>query len=137
MLALTAAGSVFEMDIAVHRFSVLSFFILRKFWSLLSLLSGCNLLGHSLGSDSNGPDEAQQLSSNCCDNLPLVFAGGTQFHIALVQPMLRLPSSLLIETASNHRRAFPGLLREAVPIKASDVSAPRGMLTSAVTGQHH
>ena len=35
MLALAAAGSVFEMEVTVHRFSVLSFFLLRKFLSLL------------------------------------------------------------------------------------------------------
>src|ERR1700751_1706852 len=83
------------MEVTVHRFSGLSFFLLRKFLSLLWLSSGCNLLlGNSLGSDSNGPDKAQQLSGYCCDNLPLVFARCAQFPIALVQPMLRLPRNL-------------------------------------------
>jgi hypothetical protein len=96
VLALAAAGSVFEMDVSVHRFSVLSFFLLREFLSLLRMLSGCNLLlGNSLGSDSNGPDKAQQLSGYCCDNLPLVLAGCAQFHIPLMQPVLRLPRNLL------------------------------------------
>jgi hypothetical protein len=31
VLAPAAAGSVFEMDVSVHRFGVLSFFLLRKF----------------------------------------------------------------------------------------------------------
>jgi hypothetical protein len=95
VLALAAAGSVFEMDVSVHRFGVLSFFLLRKFWSLLRLLSGCNLLlGNSLGSGSNSPYKAQQLSGYCCDNLPLVLAGCAQFHIPLMQPVLRLPRNL-------------------------------------------
>ena len=93
MLALAAAGSVFEMDVSVHRFGVLSFF--RKFLSLLWLLSGCNLLpGNSLGSGSNSPDKAQQFTGNCRDYLPLALAGCTQFHIPLVQPVLRLPRNL-------------------------------------------
>jgi hypothetical protein len=93
VLALAAAGSVFEMDVSVHRFGVLSFF--RKFLSLLWLLSGCNLLpGNSLGSGSNSPDKAQQLSGYCCDNLPLVLAGRAQFYIPLMQPVLRLPRNL-------------------------------------------
>ena len=37
MLALAAAGSVFEMDVSVHRFSVLSFFLLRKFLGVVRL----------------------------------------------------------------------------------------------------
>src|SRR5271170_6430589 len=83
------------MDVSVHRFGVLSFFLLRKFWPLLWLLSGCNLLlGNSLGSGSNSPDKAQQLSGYCCDNLPLVLAGCAQFHIPLMQPVLRLPRNL-------------------------------------------
>ena len=95
MLALAAAGSVFEMDVSFHRFSVLSFFLLRKFLSLLWLLSGCNLLlGDSLCSGSNCPDEAQQFTCNCCDDLPLVLAGCTQFHIPLVKPVLRFPGNL-------------------------------------------
>src|ERR1700727_2372092 len=49
VLALAAAGSVFEMDVSVHRIGVLIFSFFKKFcfW----LLSGSNLLpGNSLGS---------------------------------------------------------------------------------------
>ncbi len=69
--------------------------ILRKFLSLLWFLSGCKLLlGNSLGSGSNGPDEAQQFTGNCRDDLPLVLAGCAQFHITLVQAVLRFPRNL-------------------------------------------
>ena len=75
MLALAAAGSVFEMDVSVHRFSVLSFSFLGSV-VLLWLLSGCNLLpGDRLGSGSYSPNKAEQLSGDCCDNLSLVLAG--------------------------------------------------------------
>src|SRR5205814_2828588 len=68
---------------------------LRKFLSLLWLFSGCNLLaGNSLGSGSNSPYKAKQLSGYCSDNLPLVLAGCAQSHIPLVQPVLRLPRNL-------------------------------------------
>jgi hypothetical protein len=73
-------------------------------------LSGCNsLAGDSLGSGSNGPDKAQQLSGYCCNDLPLVLAGCAQFHIALVQPMLRLPCNLL------------GLFRDALLSSAQSI----------------
>ena len=95
MLALAAAGSVFEMDVSVHRFDVFSFSFMGSF-VLLWLLSGCNLLpGDRLGSGSDGPNKAQQLSGYCCDNLPLVLAGCAQSHVPLMQPVLRLPRNLL------------------------------------------
>ena len=73
----------------------LAFSFLGSFCLCFWLSSGCNLLfGNSLGSDSNGPDKTQQLSGYCCDNLPLVLAGCAQFHIALMQSMLRLPRDL-------------------------------------------
>src|ERR1700728_2054553 len=80
------------MDVSVHRCRSY-LFLFRKFCFLL--LSGCNLLrGDSLGSGSYSPDKAQQFSSYCCDNLPLVLAGRAQFYISLVQPVLRLPCNL-------------------------------------------
>ena len=51
-------------------------FLFRKVLSLLWFLSGCKLLaGNSLCSSANGPDEAQQFTGNCRDDLPLVLAG--------------------------------------------------------------
>jgi hypothetical protein len=68
VLALAAAGSVFEMDVSVHRFVVLG--LIRKCLLLRWVLSGCKLLpGDRLSSGSNGPDKAQQLSGYSCDNL--------------------------------------------------------------------
>ena len=67
------------------------------------------LPGDSLGSGSNSPDKAQQLSSYCCDNLPLVLAGRAQLHISLMQPVLRLPCNLL------------GLFRDALLSSAQTV----------------
>ena len=59
------------------------------------LLSGRDPLPDgSLCSGSYGPDEAQQFTGNCRDDLPLVLAGCTQFHIALVQAVLRFPRNL-------------------------------------------
>src|SRR5580700_177082 len=79
----------------VHRLDVSCVFVLRRFLSLLCFLSGCSLLaGESLCSDSDGPDEAQQFTGNCGDDLPLGLAGCAQLHTAFVQPMLRLPCNL-------------------------------------------
>ena len=95
MLALAAAGSVFEIGGTVHRLNVFALSFLGRFLSLLWFLSGCALLaGNSLCSGSDGPDEARQFTGNYRDDLPLVFAGSTQFHIALVQAVLRFPSNL-------------------------------------------
>ena len=92
MLAQPAAGSVLGIGDTVHRLNV--FFLVRKVLSLP--WSGCDLLlGASLCSGSNRPDEAQQFTSNCSSDLPLVLAGCTQFSIALVQPMLCLPRNFL------------------------------------------
>ena len=85
MLALAAAGSVFEIGGTVHRLNVFALSVLGKFLSLLWFLSGCKFLaGSSLGSGSNGPDKAEQLSGYCCDDLPLVLAGRAQLHISLM-----------------------------------------------------
>src|SRR4029453_7332701 len=63
--------------------------------SLLWFMSGCGLLpGDSLCSSSNRPNEAQQLTSNGSNNLPMVLAVCTQCRVALVQPMLCLPRNL-------------------------------------------
>src|SRR5271168_2242118 len=43
---------------------------------------------------ADGPDEAQQFTSDCCNDLSLVLAGSAQFHIALVQAVLRFPRNL-------------------------------------------
>ena len=45
----------------------------------------------SLGLDGDGPDEAQQFSSDCGHDLPLILACHGQLHVALVQAILRLP----------------------------------------------
>jgi hypothetical protein len=106
VLTLAAAGSVFEMEVTVHRFSVLSFFLLRVL-SLLWLRSGSNLLlANSLGSDSNGLDKAQLPSGYCCDNLPLIFAGGAQFHMALVRSPLYFGSVIVVSNHFVNARAF-------------------------------
>src|SRR6185437_4681716 len=110
------------MDVSVHRFGVLRFFLLRKFLSLLGFLSGCNLLlGNSLGSDSNSPYKAQQLSGYCRDNLPLVLAGCAQSHIPLMQPVLRLPRNLFRlfrDTLLSSAQSIPDTWRTTI--------APRG-----------
>ncbi len=63
---------------------------------LLLFLSGCGSLADGrLCSGSNSPDESQQFTSNCSNDLSLGLAGRTQFHIALVQAVLSLPSNLL------------------------------------------
>jgi hypothetical protein len=60
VLALAAAGSVLEVDGAVHRLSDLGFFLLRKVFVCALVLSGRGSLpDNSLCSGSNGPDEAQ------------------------------------------------------------------------------
>ena len=108
MLAPAAAGSVFEIGVSVHRLSVFSFFLLRKVLSLF--LSGCNsLAGDSLCSGPNGPDEAQQFTSNCGGDFSPIFAGCAQSHIAFVQPVLRFPRNLL------------GLLRNALLPSAQSI----------------
>jgi hypothetical protein len=43
---------------------------------------------------ANGPDEAQQFTSNCNCDLFLVLAGCCQAHVTLVEPVLRLPCNL-------------------------------------------
>lgn len=66
-----------------------------SFLGMLCFLSGRDpLLGDSLCSGSNGPDEAQQFTSNCNGDLSLVLAGCCQSHVTLVQPVLRLPRNL-------------------------------------------
>jgi hypothetical protein len=75
---------------------VFGFSFLEMFLFLSFLLSGCySLPDYRFCSGPYGPDKAQQLSGYCCDNLPLVFAGCTQFHIALMQPVLCFPRNLL------------------------------------------
>ena len=89
MLASAAAGSVLE------NWRRCSFPFLRNVLFLSFLLSGRDpLLDDSLCSDSNGPDEAQQFTSNCHGDLSLVLAGCCRSHVTLVQPVLRLPCNL-------------------------------------------
>ena len=97
MLAPAAAGSVLELSERCSSWSVFVFSFLGKFLllPLLLLLSGCHLLPDGrFCSDPDGPDEAQQFTSHCGDDLPLVLACRPQLHIALVQPVLRLPGNL-------------------------------------------
>src|SRR5271163_3942905 len=69
--------------------------LLGKLLFLLWFLSGCDLLvGDRFCCGSNCPDEAQQFTSNCGNDLSLVLAGSAQFHIALVQAVLRFPRNL-------------------------------------------
>ena len=95
MLALAAAGSVLEIGGDIHLIELFFSFILRKV-SFLSFLSSCRdtLPGDHFSLCAYGPDEAQQFTGNSRDDLPLVLAGCTQFHIPLVQPVLRLPRNL-------------------------------------------
>ena len=63
---------------------------------MLLFLSGCSSLADGrLCSGSNSPDESQQFTSNCSNDLSLGLTGRTQLHIALVQAVLSLPSNLL------------------------------------------
>jgi hypothetical protein len=150
VLALAAAGPVFEMDASVHRFGGLSFSFLEVL-SFAWLLSGCKLLaGNSLCSGSNGPDEAQQLSGYCCDNLPLVLAGCAQFHIPLMQPVLRLPRNLfrlfrdaLLSSAQSvpdtwRATIAPGRLdNDSSQVRVAgfrDASAPGSLATGVLAG---
>ena len=59
------------------------------------MVSAIVVRNHLRRSGSNCPDEAQQLTSNCGNDLSLVLAGSAQFHIALVQAVLRFPRNLL------------------------------------------
>jgi hypothetical protein len=69
VLGSTAAGSVLEIGDDVHRWS-----------SVLWFLSGCNSLADdSLCSGSNGPDEAEQFTSNGRNDFPVVLASCAQF----------------------------------------------------------
>ena len=49
------------------------------------------LAGSRFSLDSDGPDEAQQFSSDRRHDLPLILACHGQLHVALVQAILRLP----------------------------------------------
>jgi hypothetical protein len=82
------------MDGAFHQGT---FFVFSLFGKLLLLfLSGCGSPADGrLCSDPNSPDESQQFTSNCSNDLSLGLAGRTQLHIALVQAVLSLPSNLL------------------------------------------
>ncbi len=83
MLASAAAGSVLEIGDDVH------FHFSGTFLFLSFLSSGrYPLRGCCFCPDAYGPDEAQQFTSNCGDDLPLVLAGCTQFHVALMHPSL-------------------------------------------------
>ena len=89
MLALAAAGSALEMDGAFHQGTVFVFSLFGKFLPLLLFLSGCSSLADGrLCSGSNSPDESQQFTSDCSNDLSLGLASRTQLHIALVQAVL-------------------------------------------------
>jgi|SRR5271156_2380783 len=63
---------------------------------LLSLLLCCGSLADGrLCSGSNSPDESEQFTSDCGNDLSLGLAGRTQLHIALVQAVLSFPCNLL------------------------------------------
>ena len=94
MLAPAAAGSVLEMDGAFHQGTAFVFSLFGKF--LLLFLSGRSSLADGrFCSGSNSPDESQQFTSDCTNDLFLGLASGTQLHIALVQAVLRFPCNLL------------------------------------------
>ncbi len=72
-----------------------AFSFFGRFLFLLSFHAATCWLTISLCSGSNSPDEAQQFTSNCSNDLPLVLAGRAQLHISLMQPVLCLPCNLL------------------------------------------
>jgi hypothetical protein len=64
--------------------------------SLLLFFLRCGSLADGrLCSDSNSPNESQQFTSNCSNDLSLGLASCAQFHIALVQAVLCFPCNLL------------------------------------------
>ena len=68
-----------------HRSMVFAFSFLGKLLSLLLFFLCCGSLADDhLCSGSNSPDESQQFTSNCRNDLSLGLASGAQFHIALV-----------------------------------------------------
>src|SRR5258708_13626484 len=81
------------MDGAFHQGTVFVFSLFGK--SLLLFLSGCSSLADGrLCSGSNSPDESQQFTSNCSNDLSLGLPGRTQLHITLVQAVFSLPCNL-------------------------------------------
>ena len=103
MLAPAAAGSVLELDCAIHCWVVFVFSFFGKslflplLWSLLDSFSLCRylLIDSRFRLDSDGPDEAQQFASYGGDDLALVLASRRQPGVALGEPDLRLPGNLL------------------------------------------
>ena len=115
MLASAAAGSVLE------NWRRCSFPFLRNVLFLSFLLSGRDpLLDDSLCSDSNGPDEAQQFTSNCNGDLSLVLAGCCRSHVTLVQPVCAFHAISLVSSEILCCR-----LRRAVPDAWGTMIAPR------------
>jgi len=115
VLASAAAGSVLEIGDDVH------FHFLGTFLFLSFPLSGRDpLLGDSLCSGSNGPDEAQQFTSNCNGDLSLVLAGCCRSHVTLVQPVCVFHAISLVSSEILCCR-----LRRAVPDAWGTMIAPR------------
>src|SRR5438270_12417296 len=84
------------MDGSFHQGTVFVFSLFGKFLLLLLFLSGRSSLADGrLCFGSNRPDESQQFTSNCSNDLSLGLAGRTQLHIALVQAVLSFPCNLL------------------------------------------
>ena len=90
MLAPAAADPVLELNCLVQRFFF--FPIWKVFGFVFSCSHGLSTTCFSL--DRDGPDKAQQLSSDCSHDLPLILACHAQLHVALMQAILRLPCDL-------------------------------------------
>ena len=90
MLAPAAADPVLELNCLVQRFFF--FPIWKVFGFVFSCSNGLSTTCFSL--DRDGPDKAQQLSSDCSHDLPLILACHAQLHVALMQAILRLPCDL-------------------------------------------
>ena len=97
VLAPAAADPVLDLENVVHGLNrFLLFLYLESFCFLYFRFSSCRqlLLAGCFGLDSDGPDEAQQFSSDCRHDLPLILACSHQLHVAAVWPVLLFPCNL-------------------------------------------
>ena len=90
VLAAAAADLVLELDNAFHRWLCSVFFLFREVFVFVFSCSDW-LSASCFGLDCDGPDKAQQFSSDGGHGFPLILACHGQGHIALMQTVLRLP----------------------------------------------
>ena len=90
MLAPAAADPVLELNCVVQGFC---FFPSWKGFCVLVFHAAMWLSTSLLSLYPDCPDKAQQLSSDCGHNLPLILACHSQLHVALVQAILRFPGN--------------------------------------------